>query len=100
METTLKIKVITSCQACDGFETKIIPCADSFCRPEKWFCKKKAGLVIDGYHDLMDKDPGIPDECPLEDYGKPKKKKKEELDENFELPQKKKEKKKNLLSIQ
>ena len=70
---TRKVFVLDSCTKCDGFDTELIYTADSFERPEKWFCKKKTGLVIDGYHDTFDKDPGIPKECPLEDYVETKK---------------------------
>jgi hypothetical protein len=66
----MKIITITSCTKCEHFSTKPIPTPDSFERPEEWICKKKEGLIIDGYHDTFDKDPGIPKECPLEDYKK------------------------------
>jgi len=68
-----KVCVLTSCTKCEYFETKPVPCPDSFCRPEEWSCKKKKGLVIDGYHEWHDKDPGIPKKCPLEDYKETKK---------------------------
>jgi len=67
-----KVIVLESCTKCEFFDTKTIYTADSFERPEKWFCKKKEGLVIDGYHDTFDKDPGIPKECPLDDYSETK----------------------------
>jgi len=79
-EKTIKVRVLTSCQECDGFETERIYTADSFENCYKWFCNKKEGLVIDGYHDTFDKDPGIPKECPLEDYKKTKKKKEQPED--------------------
>lgn len=63
-----KIIVINSCTKCEHFKTKRIPSADSWERPEEWYCGKKEGIIIDGYHDLGDKDLGIPDNCPLEDY--------------------------------
>jgi len=73
MSKNIKALPLESCTKCENFRTKPIPTEDSFCRPEKWFCGKN-GVTIDGYHDMMDKDPGIPDGCPLDDF-KPKKKK-------------------------
>lgn len=64
----IKMVTLTSCTKCEHWGTKTIYTADSFERPDKWFCKKKEGLIIDGYHDTFDKDPGIPEGCPLEDY--------------------------------
>lgn len=70
MSQIKKICVLESCTKCENFKTKPIPCEDSWERPEKWFCGKDPEIVIDGYHDMMDKDPGIPKNCPLEDYKK------------------------------
>lgn len=57
---------INSCTKCEHFDTKAVYTSDSFERPEKWICKKKEGLVIDSNHDTFDKDPGIPEGCPLD----------------------------------
>jgi len=60
---------LKSCTGCEHFDTETVPCADSFCRPEKWLCGHedvdKDDNIIDGYHDLMGKDPGIPNFCPF-----------------------------------
>ena len=60
---------LTTCTKCMNFGTKPIPCADSWCRPEEWFCKhpdvREDKNKIDGYHNLTDKDPGIPNFCPF-----------------------------------
>ena len=63
-----KVIVLESCTKCENFATERVYTADSFDHCEKWFCKKKKGLVISRFHDTFDKDPGIPKECPLEDY--------------------------------
>lgn len=73
MSKNIKALPLDSCTKCKNFTTKPIPTSDSFERPEKWICGEN-GVVIDGYHDNCDKDPGIPDGCPLDDF-KPKKKK-------------------------
>ena len=58
-----------SCIKCDHFKTQPIQCSDSFCRPEKWTCQHPDvnldNNVIDGYHDITDKDQGIPNFCPF-----------------------------------
>ena len=60
---------LTSCTRCENFSSQPIPCSDSFCRPEKWFCKHEdvdqENNTIDGYHDMTDKDPGIPNFRPF-----------------------------------
>ena len=55
---------IDSCTKCEHFTTKKLPAADSWERPEEWICGKDKSVIIDGYHDIWDKDPGIPDNCP------------------------------------
>ena len=58
--------IISSCTKCVHFDTERVYTADYFEHIQKWFCKKKEGLVIDSCHDTFDKDPGIPDGCPLD----------------------------------
>jgi hypothetical protein len=74
-EKIVKLIALTSCTKCEHFKTETIYTSDSWERPEKWFCEKDPKVIIDGYHDTFDKDPGIPKNCPLDDYKKPKKKK-------------------------
>ena len=60
---------LESCTKCDHFKTQNVQCSDSFCRPEKWTCQhpdvNPNNNVIDGYHDMNDKDQGIPNFCPF-----------------------------------
>jgi len=60
---------LQTCTKCEHFKTRHVQCDDSFCRPEAWLCKHpdvdQDNNVIDGYHGLMDADPGIPNFCPF-----------------------------------
>jgi len=60
---------LQTCTKCEHFKTRHVQCDDSFCRPERWFCKHPDvdpdNDIIDGYHDLCDEDPGIPKFCPF-----------------------------------
>lgn len=59
-----KIIEISSCTECMNFLSERIYTSDSWDFVQKWSCKKY-NIIIDGYHDVFDDDPGIPKECPL-----------------------------------
>ena len=61
MKVQLEFK---SCKECPFLEVKPVPSADSWSRPEAWFCKKEKEKKIDGYVDWYDK-VKIPEWCPI-----------------------------------
>lgn len=60
-EIKMKIK---DCTECPFWETSKVYTADSWENVQKWTCKKKK-KVIAGYLETFDKNPKIPDWCPI-----------------------------------